>query len=338
VRWVVAQPGASFSVEDVYAGLCEALEELDQQVIRFELDTRLTFYSSAHFKLDDEFLPAVDSQQAIDLAINGLYATLYKSRPDVLLVVSGFFVPMGVYELARTYGTKTVILHTESPFEDDRQRRIAEWADLNYLNDPINIDSFPAGTRWMPHAYRPSVHYAGLARSDYICDLAFVGTGYPSRIEFFERMDLSGLDVMLGGNWQAVGEDSPLRPFLANEPDECVDNAEAATIYRSARAGINFYRREAQRPELSGAWACGPREIEQAACGLPFLRDPGGEGDELFPMLPTFASPEEASELLRWWLAHPAEREEAALKARAAVAERTFRNNAVELLRHLERE
>lgn len=338
MRWVVAQPGASFSVEDVYAGLVEALRELGQTVIEFNLDDRLNFYSQAHFELGGQYLPAVDSSQAIELAVNGLYATLYKTRPDVLLVVSGFFVPKGVYELAQTYGTKTVIVHTESPYEDDRQRTVAAWADLNYLNDPTNLDSFPAGTRWMPHAHRTSVHFAGEGRDDYRCDLAFIGTGYPSRIAFFESMDLTGLDVMLGGNWQALADNSTLRPFLANEPGECVDNVETAEVYRSARMGINVYRREAQRPELSGAWACGPREIEQAACGLPYLRDPGGEGDELFPMLPTFSSPGDASELLRWWLGHPEQRAEAALKAQAAVAGRTFRNNAVELLRHLERE
>jgi hypothetical protein len=74
-----------------------------------------------------------------------------------------------------------------------------------------------------------------------------------------------------------------------------------------------------------------------AACGLFFLRDPRPEGDELFPMLPAFAGPGDASEKLRWWLKHDQEREAAAEKARLAVADRTFENNAKRFLKLLER-
>ncbi len=73
--------------------------------------------------------------------------------------------------------------------------------------------------------------------------------------------------------------------------------------------------------------------MEMAACGLFFLRDPRPEGDEVFPMLPTFTSPEEAADLLRWHLAHEDERAKAARQAREAIADRTFTNHARSLLR-----
>ena len=73
-----------------------------------------------------------------------------------------------------------------------------------------------------------------------------------------------------------------------------------------------------------------------AAIGCFFLRDPRPEGDELFPTLPTFTSPGQASDQLRWWLARPDDRREAALKAREAIADRTFFAAAARLLRHLE--
>jgi hypothetical protein len=50
-------------------------------------------------------------------------------------------------------------------------------------------------------------------------------------------------------------------------------------------------------------------------------------------MLPTFTGPDEASDLLRWFLAHPSEREKAAQKAREAVQGRTFDTAAAGLLR-----
>lgn len=338
MRWVVAQPGPSFSVEDVYQGWCEALRELGETVIPFDLGGRITFYGSARFEIDGEYRPAVGDDEGIaNLAANGLYATLYKTKPDVLLVVSAFFIPVDVYQLARSYGTRVVIVHTESPYEDDRQVNIAQFADVNLINDPTGIEAFPAGTRYVPHAYRPTLHHPGPVRDEMVCDFAFVGTGYPSRVAFFEAMDFDGIDALLAGNWPTVDEASPLYPLLALEPEECLDNADTADVYRSAKVGMNLYRREAARPELSAGWALGPREIEMAACGLFFLRDPRGEGDEVLDMLPTFTSPAEASEQLRWWLTHPDERAEVALKARAAVADRTFTNHAVELLRLLDK-
>jgi len=52
----------------------------------------------------------------------------------------------------------------------------------------------------------------------------------------------------------------------------------------------------------------------------------------LFPMLPTFNSPEELSELIRWALENPVERQIAAEQAKRVVADRTFPNNAHKLL------
>ena len=151
-------------------------------------------------------------------------------------------------------------------------------------------------------------------------------------------MDLAGLNVRLSGLWMDLPEDSPLRDWTALESDDCIDNPETAAIYRRARTGINVYRTEAEDTHAGEGWACGPREIEMAACGLWFARDTRPESDELFPMLPAFTSPAEASDQIRWALAHPAERAEAAAKARAAVADRTFTEHARTLLRLLDRQ
>jgi hypothetical protein len=207
----------------------------------------------------------------------------------------------------------------------------------------------------MPHAYRPDVHYPrrGPVNQALAADLTFIGTGFQSRIDFFERMDFGELDVLLGGNWRVadLAPGSRLRTYIdegALSPDDarfddirytmgrCVDNTETAELYRHARMGINLYRRESEAEYAGQGWAIGPREIEMARCHLPFLRDPRPEGDKVFSMLPTFASPEDASEQLQWWLNHDRERDRAADEALAAVADRTFENNAKRLLQALE--
>ncbi len=113
------------------------------------------------------------------------------------------------------------------------------------------------------------------------------------------------------------------------------DNTETAKLYRSSKTSLNLYRREAGVGSDAQGWALGPREVELAASECFFLRDPRGESDELFPMLPTFSEPGEIRPLLDYYLTHPMERIEAATKARAAIADRTFANNAAWLLEKL---
>lgn len=351
MRWLIAHPGPQFSVADVFEGWVEGLRDVGEKVHVFNLSDRLALYDHALLptEVDGQFRRALTAEQAIELAVNGLAAAMWKLRPDVLLVVSGFFTPHEMLDQARRYGTRVVVLCTESPYEDDRQLALAEHADLMLLNDPVNLARFAEMTPsvYVPHAYRPDVHHPGESRYA-PCDLAFVGTGYPSRVGFFEAMDLSGLDVVLGGNWQGLPEESPLREHIGHDVEECTENAETAELYRAARVGINTYRRETGAPvnqvaadasglERFAGWAIGPREVEMAACGLFFLRDPRPESDSVLGMLPRFSGPSEAGELLRWWLAHPDRRQVLADRAREAVADRTFAAHAAQLLRLFDR-
>lgn len=349
MRWLVTQPGPSWSVHDVYVGWVEALRAAGQQVHGFNLDDRLALYTNAFVELEtlkgpggeSAFRRALDSDQAAELAVNGLAAALFKVRPDVLLVISGFFIPHELLDQARSYGTRVVVMHTEEPYEVDRELAMAAHADLNLLNDPMHIEAFRAvaPSLYAPHAYRPAVHHPGPGDPRLACDLAFVGTGFGSRRWFFEQLAprVEGLDVLLAGNWQDLPEDSPLRPWIAaDDPGHCLDNARTAEVYRSARCGINLYRREAEDDTVTSGWAMGPREVEMAACGLFFLRDPRPESDRVLSMLPAFESPAEAADLLRWHLARPDTGTRLAAAAREAVADRTFDHHARQLLRLLD--
>jgi hypothetical protein len=249
-----------------------------------------------------------------------------------VVLISGFFTPPYLVEVLRGRGMKVVMVHTESPYQDDEQLERAAHADLNLLNDPVSLDRYlqlgvPAV--YMSHRYRPSVHYPAAAGGVKDWDLAFVGTGFPSRIEFFKQMNLGGLRVKLAGPLQDP------ETWADFDHEDCVDNDKTADFYRRSKTGINFYRREGEQTWDNVGWACGPREIEMAACGLWFARDPRPESDELFPMLPSYSSPGEAAELIRWAVSHDAAREKAAAAARAAVADRTFSNNAKQLIRLL---
>ena len=338
MRWLLVHPGPGFSVADVHIGWLEALTGLGEQVRDYNLGERLTFFERARFEREPGLYSRAltTNEDIVRLAVDGLYADLFRARPDVLLVISALFIPHELLDRARASGSLVVVIHTEAPYENDRQIKLAEHADLNLVNDPTNLDAFPRAL-YLPHAYRPAVHHPGPGDPDLKCDLAFVGTGYRSRIQFLEAMDLDGLDVTLAGNWQHLDEVSPLRRYVAHDPAHCFDNADTARLYRSARVGLNLYRREANLPELAQGVAIGPREVEMAACRLPFVRDPRPESDDLFPMLPAASSPDEASERIRWLLAHDTIAAQLADHAYAVIADRTFSNHAAILLRLLDR-
>lgn len=273
------------------------------------------------------------------LALDGIGAELWKYQPvDVVLIVSGFHIPVDLMRMIRERGSKVVLLFTESPYEDDTQASRCHEADLVLVNDPTNLEVFRAmnpNTHYQWHCYDPTVHSPGPVLPNHESDFCFVGTGFPSRNAFLEQVDWSGIDVALAGMWQTLDDDSPLREFVAHPIDECCDNVTTVDLYRATKISANLYRRESERPELATGWAMGPREVELSAIGIPYLRDPRGEGDALLPFLPTFTDPNEFGDLLRWHLARPEILAALGARAAAAVHERTFANSAARMLQLL---
>jgi spore maturation protein CgeB len=361
MRWLVAHPGPAFSVADVFNGWVEGLRDAGEQVVTFQLDDRLIYFDNTFLQVGGHRLPADEpvvvggtfkkaftTEQAIGLAVDGMAGAIWKTQPQVLLIVSGFYVPPEMLDHARATGTTVVILHTEQPYELDRELELAAHADLNLINDPLHLAQFQAvaPTVYSPHAYRPRLHHPGPPRPDLAgTDFGFAGSGFGSRMWFFRRLrDLGafeGRKIVLGGSWLPLKDDpenepdgSGLEPWIrrGGSTDGLWGNAETAALYRSCKAGINLYRREANEGQSAAGVAVGPREVEMAASGLFFLRDPRQEGDDLWPFLPTFSGPEEAAEQLTWALAHDDERQKAAQAAREAIAGRTFANHAKQLL------
>lgn len=331
MRVLAVRPGPHFSVQDVYKGWLKAFRQLGLTVVDFNFDDRLTFYENAHIRREGAFVRAFpEPNDVVNLAAKGLEAAVYEVWPDVIFVVSGFYLPDEYLDVLMSRGHTVVLLHTESPYEDSRQLRVAGRVSVNVVNDPTNLEQFKAENQrsvYLPHAYDPDVHRPdGDATSS---DFCFVGTGFRQRREFFERVDWTGIDAKFAGNWQQPGL---LAPFLVHGTDECLDNVDAARLYRGAKASANLYRREVLAADSAEGWSMGPREVELAACGTFFLRDPRPEGDALLPMLPTFTDPDGFGDQLRWWLDHESEREKAAEAARLAVRGRTFVNNAASLL------
>lgn len=340
-------PGPDFSVSDVFDGWVKAFRKQGHEVFVYNTNDRLKHFGGAYYKNPEtgEFQRAMEDNAATVAAFEALGHHLYTFWPDLVIFVSAFYVRQEMLQLIRARKHKLVIIHTESPYQDDEQLMRAQFANLNILNDPTNLDEYRCLSKaeYIPHAYDPDRHFPG-SDSRYI-DFSFVGSMFQSRIEFFERFIdalgedwLSDHDIALGGQcWSAERlDDSPLLKYLGHPRAHAIDNEETANIYRRTKVGINVYRKEGESTHADEGWAMGPREVELAACGLPFLRDSRPESDELFPFLPAFESPEHAAYQLQVYMAYPNLVEELRGKALKAVEGRTFDNNAARLMNLLD--
>lgn len=345
MKILLVHPGPEFSVSDVFNGWHKALKKQGHQVMVYNTNERIRFFGDAMTKGkygQPEYM--MNEEQAKLAAFEALGHHLYSFWPDIVVFVSGFYIRAQMLNLVRSRGHKVVIIHTESPYQDDEQLMRAQYASLNILNDPANIEEYKqlAPSIYIPHAYDPEVHYPG--NGDKTFDFTFVGSMFGSRCKFFERMFyalgdewLDRHEIGLGGQaWTDPRLDgSPLLKYLEHERDEGVDNIEAADIARDTRVGINVYRVEGEDSHSGQGVAMGPREVELAACGTPFLRDSRPESDEVFPFLPTFQTPEGAADLLKWYMMQPKQAEFLGKKARRAVEDRTFDNNATTMMKAL---
>lgn len=339
-------PGPDFSVSDVFDGWVKAFRKQGHQVMVYNTSDRLKHFSGAYYwnPEKEEFEQAMEDNAAVLASFEALGHHLYTFWPDLVIFVSAFYVRQEMLHLIRSRGHKLVILHTESPYQDDEQLMRAQYAHLNILNDPTNLEEYRCLSKaeYIPHAYDPDRHYPGTGPRD--IDFSFVGSMFPSRVDFFERFIeelgeewLGKHDIALGGQaWSNKRLDgSPLLNYLGHPRAHAIENSETANIYRRTKVGINVYRKEGESTHADEGWSMGPREVELAACGLPFLRDPRPESDEVFPFLPPFESPEHAADQLKWYLRTPEMLEMYRELTIKAVRHRTFDNNAARLMQLL---
>lgn len=342
MRILFCKPAVDYSVSDVARGLRAALVRQGHEVRDYDMAKRLVYHARAMGEVHAENIAAVSKQASENVLIEAMY-----HKADLVVLVSALVYHPVAIALLRMGRVPTVVLHTESPYEDAAQ---LEWAGANPSALHCTHDAASArklGWFYVPHAYDPAIHRPchleefwqdphdtasrvivpnndADAQSDKACDVLFVGTGWPERIAFLEQVDWTGIDLRLYGIWTQLRPDSPLRPFYR---EGLVPNEEAVALYRAAKINLNVHRADPTAESLN------PRGFELPACGAFTLTDRRREGVDLFgETMPVFDTPEELERMIRRYLADPEERTRLARAAFARVAPCTFDNRAVSLM------
>jgi spore maturation protein CgeB len=317
---------AEFSTYDVARGYRGALARQGLHEVR---DYKLFHHFEYHARaigLDR----AANVALLARLAAENILVEAVKHGVDRVVIISGMACHPDAIWLLRRVGIPVTILFTESPYDDEAQH---EYHDVYPEAKAFTNERISANGRWsyLAHAYDPHVHAPTPPPSDERYDVLMIGTLWRERIRFFERVNWTGINAKFIGTWVAppAPDASPLGRYFE---DGCVHNVEAPGYYAAATICLNLHR------DHPAAESLNPRTYELAACGAFQLSDRRAELDDVFgparvaacggdpsvPAIPTFTSPEDLEQQVRWWLGHPEERAVAVQNARACVQGHTF--------------
>ena len=346
----VIHPGASTSISDVHDGLLSGLKENGHEVIRYNLGQRIARAAQfLHFvyrkakkagkKVEKPNIADVLYQAGGDAIIRILH-----HNPEWTIVVSGMYYPKYMLRLLKNASLRVGLLLTESPYDDEHQEKLASWATVVWTNERTSVERLRIAnpnTFYLPHAFDPSKHKP---ESDPIDadvpahDVVFVGTCFQERIELLERVDWTGIDLGLYGNWDELGPNSKLKPFVRGED---TPNQVTAALYRKAKIGLNLYRQSKgfgkNTARIDGAESLNPRAYELAACGAFHLSDYREEVGELFgKLVPTFTDAGSLEGQIRRWLLDDIGRARISAQLPKAIEGHHWHNRAKDVIDTLE--
>jgi len=351
LRILLVHPGASWSTADVYEGLLYGLRQHDAWVEPYRLDTRIEASGGAlHWlwRTKKKTQPDLPKPHIADILYHagvGVLEMALRLQVDVVLIVSGMLQHPDTIAMLKRAGVKVVVLFTETPYDEDKELGMAATVDGCWTNERSSLAKFRAvnpQSGYLPHGWHPGKHFVAarelpgdLPRHDVV----FVGSGFTERVDWFNSIDWTGIDLGLYGSWKGLGLNKKLKKCVRAEN---IDNAMAASLYRRAKIGLNLYRTKMgwgqTRQHVYGAESLSPRAYELAACGVFHLSAYRAEVSEVFgDLVPTFSTPTEAAALIRLWLNDPEGRARVSAQLPACVAECSWEQRAATVLADLSR-
>ena len=345
MRAMICHPGASWATHDVYVGAVDGLRAAGVHLAEWRLDGRIERWNDfLHYlwRRQKRATPATawpkpTPADTLHAATTGLVERALEKGCTDVVVVSAMFLPPNKIELMRRAGLRVWLLCTESPYDMADELRLAALVDGVWTHERAALEAFRAAnprTDYLPHAWRPGVHDAPASASPMApaSDVLFVGSLFPERLQWFEAIDWTGIDLALYGTTELIPKRSPLRQYARGG---LVRNEQLPALARASQVVINFFRQPAAG---RSAESLNPRLYEMAAAGVCSVTDWRPEVPEVFGYaVPTFQTPEEAGALIRALLADPDRRRACATQAQAAVSGATWIARGQQMVRDIQR-
>lgn len=247
-------------------------------------------------------------------------------RPDLVLVLDGIHTEPTMADAIRAIGIRTAVWFTDDPYYTDITAVLAPHYDDVFTLERTCVEYYqslgcprvyhlPLG--FYPGHFRPMNSPRALRR-----DIVFVGSAYWNRVELFDAITpyLAERDVRISGIWwERLRDYNRLASKI--ELGRWMGPQETAETYNAAKITINHHRSPFD-PTFNNnsagidAVSPNPRTFEISACATLQLTDirselaayyiPGRE-------IETYASAEEMTAKIEYYLTHEEERRAIAL-------------------------
>lgn len=275
-------------------------------------------------------------QVAVAQTLDPVEAIAERERPDLMLVLNGIFVLQpDRLERIRAMGIRTCAWYADDPYFMELSAPLAPHYDHVFTHEIGTVEyyrSLGAKAHYLPFA--APLEHAGPMRvgQRYWTDICFIGSGFPNRIAFFDRLApyLKKKKVFIaGGLWNQLKAYRDLKRAI-HLPGVQVD--EALQYYNGAKIVINLHR--THEPPGGSSYpvvphSVNPRTFEINACCTLQLTDARSDLAAMYAPgleIETFASPGECIEKMEYYLRREDERLDKALRA----YERTRRSHSYE--------
>ena len=328
-RVLVCHPGHGHSTSDVFVSLCNGLTDAGAEVITFEWDrmlrplTVLAIAAEEAGKIKAGHAEQVH-QFAAWLASADVWGMLIEAEANAVIVVNGLLFPPSRAAQIAKIGIPVACYGTEAPYFEATELEMAPFYTHWFTQERTAVNRYRrvnARSFYLPMAYDARRHTRAGGSAD-AGDVTFIGGGYPERKALLEGVDWTGIDFTRHGTLWGLDLDA--------EQGQCdfargtrytegaIPNEITAALHRSAKIALNLHRKMTfieQRGEIAPGTAesLGPRAYEIPAVGGFMLCD--DERPELWDVFGESAAAFKAwdsadlERQVRYWLAHPDERE-----------------------------
>lgn len=300
------------SLSHLDPNMIDAFRQLSQEMGRFQCDV-------FHYKAEP---------------LKRLTEKVRCTRPDVILVSRGYWLPSSIVSHLRTFGIPLGLWVVDDPYNIRIHERLAQPYHFVVTQEASCLSHYRQKNKrclYLPLAVNPKKYAPARVSAKYRSDVCFVGSGLPERIRVIDRLApflLQKKFILIGRWWERLTRYEQLKRHIVNHP---IAPREAAYYYNGAKIVLNIHRTDndvGDNPTRIPSFTPNNRTFDIAACQafqLVSHRRHLNRFYELEKEIVSFKNLPELKRKIDYYLAHDDARETIAARAYGrTIAEHTY--------------